>query len=74
MHSYCSSSFSLGNKPPGMVPLKGQYMGRDISRLARYYQIPLNAPAVSVIVTQPISTYCLVKTVGSNVFSSFVSM
>lgn len=73
MHSYCWSSFLLGNKPPGMVPLKGQYMGKDISRLAHYYQIPLNAPAVSVAMTQPNLQHCLSLQSGNrSIFSSSV--
>jgi len=36
------------NRPPGVVPLKARYMGKDIKRLAEYYHIPLSAPAVSV--------------------------
>ena len=73
VHSYCWSSFLLGNKPPGMVPLKGQYMGKDISRLAHYYQIPLNAPAVSVAMTQPNLQHCLSLQSGNwSIFSSSV--
>jgi len=30
-----------------MVPAKGQYMGKDIERLSKFYQIPLNSPKVS---------------------------
>ncbi|XP_065916501.1 glutathione S-transferase kappa 1-like [Dysidea avara] len=33
------------NRPPGVVPLKARYMGKDIIRLAEYYRIPLNSPA-----------------------------
>jgi glutathione S-transferase kappa 1 len=35
------------NQPPGMVPKKGVYMFKDIARLAQYYQLPLQMPAVS---------------------------
>ena len=37
----------LGNKPPGVVPAKASYMGKDIMRLREYFQIPLNLPKVS---------------------------
>jgi len=33
-----------------MVPLKARYMGKDLERLAEYYQIPLSPPAVSDVV------------------------
>jgi glutathione S-transferase kappa 1 len=33
------------NRPPGMVPMKGAYLQKDLSRMASYYQIPLKPPA-----------------------------
>ena len=38
----------VGNKPPATVPAKGAYMMEDVARVAKYYQIPLNVPAVSI--------------------------
>ena len=35
------------NRPPEMVPAKVTYMDTDLSRLAKYYQIPIKIPAVS---------------------------
>uniref|UniRef100_A0A8C7X5L6 Glutathione S-transferase kappa n=1 Tax=Oryzias sinensis TaxID=183150 RepID=A0A8C7X5L6_9TELE len=34
-----------GNKPPGMVPNKFKYMGKDLTRLAEYFDVPLKSPA-----------------------------
>ncbi|KAG9344929.1 hypothetical protein JZ751_009469 [Albula glossodonta] len=34
-----------GNKPPGLVPNKFLYMGKDLSRLAEYFDVPLAFPA-----------------------------
>ncbi|KAI1885813.1 hypothetical protein AGOR_G00207650 [Albula goreensis] len=34
-----------GNKPPGLVPNKFLYMGKDLSRLAVYFDVPLAFPA-----------------------------
>ena len=45
------------NRPPGVVPLKARYMGKDIIRLAEYYRIPLNSPAVSIVVDMYIYIY-----------------
>nr|AYG85509.1 glutathione S-transferase kappa [Andrias davidianus] len=33
-----------GNQPPALVPKKGAYMGQDLQRMARYYQVPLRQP------------------------------
>ncbi|XP_048338661.1 glutathione S-transferase kappa 1-like, partial [Sphaerodactylus townsendi] len=33
-----------GNQPPAMVPKKGEYMNKDLPRLAKFYQLPLQAP------------------------------
>ncbi|XP_078507531.1 glutathione S-transferase kappa 1-like isoform X1 [Lissotriton helveticus] len=33
-----------GNQPPAMVPKKGVYMGKDLKRLAKYFQVPLQSP------------------------------
>ncbi|XP_067998208.1 glutathione S-transferase kappa 1 [Melanerpes formicivorus] len=32
---------ATGNKPPGMLPKRGEYMLKDIKRMAKYYQVPL---------------------------------
>ncbi|XP_071326178.1 glutathione S-transferase kappa 1 [Trachinotus anak] len=34
-----------GNKPPGLVPNKFLYMTKDLNRLARYFDVPLQAPS-----------------------------
>ncbi|KAL6109328.1 gstk1 [Pungitius sinensis] len=34
-----------GNKPPGVVPKKFQYMGKDLARLSEYFDVPLQTPA-----------------------------
>ncbi|KAK0149705.1 Glutathione S-transferase kappa 1 [Merluccius polli] len=34
-----------GNKPPGLVPNKFLYMTKDLDRLARYFEVPLQAPS-----------------------------
>lgn len=33
-----------GNKPPAMVPKRGEYMTKDIIRMAKYYQVPVQIP------------------------------
>ncbi|XP_077679543.1 glutathione S-transferase kappa 1-like isoform X2 [Eretmochelys imbricata] len=33
-----------GNQPPAMVPKRGEYMKKDIERMAKYYQVPLQLP------------------------------
>ncbi|XP_072316514.1 glutathione S-transferase kappa 1 [Eucyclogobius newberryi] len=33
------------NKPPGLVPNKFLYMTKDLSRLAQYFNVPLESPA-----------------------------
>ncbi|KAJ8289906.1 hypothetical protein GJAV_G00006620 [Gymnothorax javanicus] len=33
-----------GNKPPGLVPNKFLYMGKDLKRLAQYFGVPLATP------------------------------
>lgn len=43
----------LDNRPPGMVPAKAAYMGTDLKRLARFYEIPLKLPAVSAQAISP---------------------
>ncbi|OCT71532.1 glutathione S-transferase kappa 1 L homeolog isoform X1 [Xenopus laevis] len=35
---------AAGNSPPAMVPKKGMYMGKDIARLAEFFQVPLQQP------------------------------
>ncbi|NWH80595.1 GSTK1 transferase, partial [Piaya cayana] len=32
---------ATGNKPPGMLPKRGEYMLKDVKRMAKYYQVPL---------------------------------
>ncbi|XP_068753578.1 glutathione S-transferase kappa 1-like [Montipora capricornis] len=34
-----------GNKPPGVVPNKMLYMGKDLKRLRNYYGIPISPPS-----------------------------
>ncbi|XP_074539686.1 glutathione S-transferase kappa 1-like [Halichoeres trimaculatus] len=34
-----------GNKPPGLVPNKFMYMTKDLSRLATYFNVPLQSPS-----------------------------
>lgn len=33
-----------GNKPPGLVPNKFMYMGKDLTRLSEYFGVPLRMP------------------------------
>ncbi|CAH7469733.1 Gstk1 [Phodopus roborovskii] len=33
-----------GNKPPAMVPRKGQYMSKDIALLRQHFQVPIYVP------------------------------
>ncbi|XP_029196796.1 glutathione S-transferase kappa 1-like [Acropora muricata] len=47
---FCPSSLQgimgiSGNKPPGVVPSKLAYMGKDIKRLRDFYGIPIKAPS-----------------------------
>nr|QGA31152.1 glutathione transferase kappa 1 [Pardosa pseudoannulata] len=35
---------SSGNSPPGLVPNKRNYMGQDLKRLQKYFQVPLFLP------------------------------
>lgn len=37
---------NAGNRPPGMVPAKAKYMGKDIARISQYFKIPLRVPSV----------------------------
>ena len=37
--------FDVGNKPPGLVPNKFLYMNKDLDRLARYFEVPMQAPS-----------------------------
>ncbi|NXR11529.1 GSTK1 transferase, partial [Semnornis frantzii] len=32
---------ATGNKPPATLPKRGEYMMKDIKRMAKYYQVPL---------------------------------
>ncbi|XP_054242575.1 glutathione S-transferase kappa 1 isoform X1 [Indicator indicator] len=32
---------ATGNKPPAMLPKRGEYMLKDIKRMAKYYEVPL---------------------------------
>lgn len=34
-----------GNKPPGLVPNKFQYMTKDLHRLSEYFNVPVQAPS-----------------------------
>lgn len=34
-----------GNKPPGLVPNKFLYMTKDLSRLAQYFNVPIQPPS-----------------------------
>lgn len=34
-----------GNKPPGLVPNKFQYMTKDLKRLSEYFDVPMQPPA-----------------------------
>ncbi|XP_033984054.1 glutathione S-transferase kappa 1-like [Trematomus bernacchii] len=34
-----------GNKPPGLVPNKFLYMGKDLNRLSEYFNVPLRSPS-----------------------------
>ncbi|NXP64266.1 GSTK1 transferase, partial [Chloropsis cyanopogon] len=34
-----------GNKPPAMLPKRGEYLLKDITRMAKYYQVPLHMSA-----------------------------
>ncbi|XP_064011892.1 glutathione S-transferase kappa 1-like [Pogoniulus pusillus] len=31
----------IGTKPPALLPKRGEYMTKDIKRMAKYYQVPL---------------------------------
>lgn len=33
-----------GNKPPGLVPNKFSYMGKDLHRASKYFDVPLHPP------------------------------
>ncbi|NXU49062.1 GSTK1 transferase, partial [Turnix velox] len=32
---------ATGNKPPAMLPKRGEYMLRDVKRMGKYYQVPI---------------------------------
>ncbi|NXN92368.1 GSTK1 transferase, partial [Rhinopomastus cyanomelas] len=32
---------ATGNKPPAMLPKRGEYLLKDVRRMAKYYQVPL---------------------------------
>lgn len=34
-----------GNKPPGLVPNKFLYMGKDLNRLSEYFNVPMRSPS-----------------------------
>uniref|UniRef100_A0ABM5FR86 Glutathione S-transferase kappa n=1 Tax=Pogona vitticeps TaxID=103695 RepID=A0ABM5FR86_9SAUR len=34
-----------GNQPPAMLPRRGAYMTKDLKRMAKFYQVPLQQPA-----------------------------
>lgn len=33
-----------GNKPPGMLPRRGQYLAKDVKLQGQHFQVPLNVP------------------------------
>ncbi|PKU44388.1 glutathione s-transferase kappa 1 [Limosa lapponica baueri] len=33
---------ATGNKPPALLPKRGEYMLKDMKRMAKYYQVPIN--------------------------------
>uniref|UniRef100_A0A8C8RXC5 Glutathione S-transferase kappa n=1 Tax=Pelusios castaneus TaxID=367368 RepID=A0A8C8RXC5_9SAUR len=35
---------ATGNQPPAMIPKRGEYMMKDIKRMAKYYQVPMQIP------------------------------
>ncbi|KAM3843587.1 glutathione S-transferase kappa 1 isoform 3-T3 [Vipera latastei] len=35
---------ATGNQPPAKIPKKGEYLLKDVSRMAKYCQVPLNIP------------------------------
>ncbi|XP_070794550.1 glutathione S-transferase kappa 1-like [Pituophis catenifer annectens] len=35
---------ATGNQPPAMLPKRGEYMLKDVSRMAKYCQVPVNFP------------------------------
>ncbi|ETE57317.1 Glutathione S-transferase kappa 1, partial [Ophiophagus hannah] len=37
-------SFATGNQPPAMLPKRGEYLLKDVSRMAKYCQVPMNSP------------------------------
>ncbi|NXN24279.1 GSTK1 transferase, partial [Nycticryphes semicollaris] len=34
---------ATGNKPPALLPKRGEYMLKDMQRMAKYYQVPIKA-------------------------------
>ncbi|NWJ00465.1 GSTK1 transferase, partial [Crypturellus undulatus] len=36
---------ATGNKPPGMLPKRGEYILKDIKRMGKYYQVPIQVTA-----------------------------
>jgi len=41
--------FAAGNRPPGQVPAKGQYIAKDLHYLSEYYKVPVQMIAVSYV-------------------------
>uniref|UniRef100_A0A8C7E4U1 Glutathione S-transferase kappa n=1 Tax=Naja naja TaxID=35670 RepID=A0A8C7E4U1_NAJNA len=35
---------ATGNQPPAMLPKRGEYLLKDVSRMAKYCQVPINSP------------------------------
>uniref|UniRef100_A0A8C3JH52 Glutathione S-transferase kappa n=1 Tax=Calidris pygmaea TaxID=425635 RepID=A0A8C3JH52_9CHAR len=39
---------ATGNKPPALLPKRGEYMLKDMKRMAKYYQVPINISALDL--------------------------
>ncbi|XP_014803019.1 PREDICTED: glutathione S-transferase kappa 1 [Calidris pugnax] len=39
---------ATGNKPPALLPKRGEYMLKDMKRMAKYYQVPINIAALDL--------------------------
>jgi 2-hydroxychromene-2-carboxylate isomerase len=47
---------ATGNRPPGMVPAKGKYMGQDLARCTKRYGLPLHFnPHFPTMNTRPLT-------------------
>ncbi|NWV00096.1 GSTK1 transferase, partial [Upupa epops] len=47
---------ATGNKPPAMLPKRGEYLLQDVRRMAKYYQVPLKVTQDSLQHMLAIST------------------